>query len=387
MGIYSNSASFMQLVVSGELPSASRFEFLSQALTGRAFNAIDETNDERSEGWVRTDLTDNNLFDIPGAFMRGEYLFFSYRRDQRKIPGSALKSHIAKAEREYLEKRPELKRVPKREREEIKDRVRLQLLAKTVPSQTVIDMVWDVNTGRALIFTASAKEVDLVCELFNKTFENMRLQAISPYDRVKNLVSADLQNSLAAENQATSEALVDLVNSNTWLGQDFLAWLLFSGLNGGQFKVAADGTLDKGMAFSAWIDTKIQLQGAGEGGPQKVVCSGSQDKYVEAKAAMNIGKNISGATVYLEHEENQWKFSLDAEYFAFRSFKCPAVKIEREGVEEASEREGAFYEKLYLIGYGSQLLDSLLIDFATARLTPSWPNIKASMLSWLDGEE
>ena len=385
MGVYANTVSFAQYRINGDLPQQERFEWLSAALQGRLFTSIEQSAEEQAEGWTCTDRPDDPAFGAPGEFMRDRYLFFTYRRDQRRIPAALLKSHIGRAEGEYLAKRPELKRPPKREREEIKERVRLGLLTRALPAPATVDIVWQQDNAILTLFSASAKAMERFEELFSKSFENMRPQVVYPYRRALGLLDEAGQQQLVALNQAGSESALDEIQSNRWLGEEFLLWLLQSGLEGGNFRVQVAGSYDKGTPFSAWIDDRIQLQGGGEGGPQKVAVSGSQDSYLEARSALSIGKAISSAAIYLEKDELQWRFVLNAELFTFGAFKCPPVKVEREGVEELSERESAFYERMYLLEAGLQMFDSLLLAFLTERLGAGWAERQQQISAWLEG--
>ncbi len=385
MGVYSNTVSFAQYRVNGDLPQQERFEWLSAALQGRIFTSIEQSAEEQAEGWTCTDRPDDPAFEASGAFMRDRYLFFTYRRDQRRIPAALLKSHIGRAEGEYLAKRPELKRPPKREREEIKERVRLGLLTRTLPAPATVDLVWQQDSALLNLFSTSAKTMERFEELFAKSFENVRPQLIYPYRRAQGLLDEAGQQQLAALNQAGSESVLDEIQSNRWLGEEFLLWLLQAGLEGGSFRAQVAGPYDEGTPFSAWIDDRIQLQGGGEAGPQKVAVSGSQDSYLEARSALKSGKTISSAAIYLEKDELQWRFVLNAELFTFGAFKCPPVKLEREGVEELSERESAFYERMYLLEAGLQMFDSLYLAFLTERIGAGWAERQQQISAWLEG--
>jgi len=388
MGVYSNTVSFAQYRVIGELPQQQElFEWLSVALQGRMFQSIEESAEEQAEGWTCTDATDHPDFAAPAEFWRDRYLFFTYRRDQRRIPSALLKSHIGRAEGDYLTKRPELKRAPKREREEIADRIKLSLLTKTLPAPSTVDLSWHLDNGLLTLFSSSAKTMERFEELFNKSFENLRPQLIYPYSRAMALLDDAGKQQLVAANMATSDAALDEIQSNCWLGEEFLLWLLQSGLENGGFRVCTKGHFDHGTPFSAWIDDRIQLQGGGESGPQKVAVTGSQDKYLEARSALKTGKAINSAAIHLEKEELQWRFTLNAELFTFSSFKCPPVKVEREGVEDLSERESAFYERMYLLESGLQMFDSLLLLFLQQRLGSEWNTRQQEIAAWLEGEQ
>lgn len=386
MGVYSNTVSFAQYRVNGEMPREERFEWLSSALKGRIFKSIEESAEEQSEGWTCTDAPDEPAFSSPSEFWRDRYLFFTYRRDQRRIPSALLKSHIGRAEGEYLAKRPELKRPPKRERDDIKDRVRLGLLTRALPSPSTVDIVWHQDSGLLTLFSASSRSMERIEELFGKTFEHIKPQFVYPYARAKALLDPVGQERLAALSQAGSDSALDEIQNNRWLGEEFLLWLLHGGLEGGDFRVNLEGHYDQGTPFSAWIDERIQLQGGGEGGPQKVAVSGSQDSYLEARLALRSGKSISSAAVYIEKDELQWRFVLNAELFTFGSFRCPPVKIEREGVENISERESAFYERMFLLEAGLQMFDSLFLAFLEQRTGDAWAERKAVISAWLERE-
>jgi len=387
MGVYANTVSFAQYRIQGEVPQEDRFHWLSSALTGRLFQSIEDSAEEQSEGWTCTDAPDESVFDVPQRCWRDRYLFFSYRRDQRRIPGALLKSHVGRAEGEYLAKRPELKRPPKREREEIAERIKLQLLARTLPAPSTTDLVWQLEQGVVTLFSSSAKAMERFEELFGKSFENLRPQLIYPYSRAQGLLDEAAGEQLALLNQAGSEAALEEIQGNRWLGEEFLLWLLHAGLEGEGFRVAATGHFENGTPFAAWIDDRIQLQGGGEGGPQKVAVSGIQDRYLEARSALKSGKAISSAAIHIEKDELQWRFVLNAELFTFSSFKCPPVKIEREGVEELTERESAFYERMYLLEAGLQMFDSLLLQFLRQRLGDGWPTRVVEINAWLEGEQ
>ncbi len=387
MGVYANTVSFVQYRVEGELPQQERFTWLTTALTGRIFRSIEESAEEQSEGWTCTDRPDAPGFEAPADCWRDRYLFFSYRRDQRRIPTALLKSHLGRAEGEYLAKRPELKRPPKREREEMAERVKLSLLARALPVPSTIDLVWQPDEGLLTLFSASSKVMERFEELFCKSFEGARLQLVYPYKRARALLNEADQALLAAQNQAGSESALDEIQSNCWLGEEFLLWLLHGGLEGEQFRVCVPGAFDAGTPFAAWIDDRIQLQGGGEAGPQKVAVTGSQDRYLEARSALRSGKSISSAAIHIEKDELQWRFVLSAELFSFGSFKCPPVKVEREGVEELSERESAFYERMYLLEAGLQMFDSLLHSFLQARLGQGWTERRQEIAAWLEGEQ
>ncbi len=390
MGVYANTVSITQFSITGELPKDDQFQWFSQKLSDRGFQSIENSAEESSEGWVQVDRPDDADFDAPSDFWRENYVVFSLRKDQRKIPAAVLKSHTGREEGAFLAQHPNLRRTPKNKREEIKEQVQMRLLIKCLPVPSSVDLVWDQRSNVLTLYSLGTKVIERFEDLFRKSFEGFSPVIIHPFARARMLLEGQMLDKLEAANQAGSDAVVSMIRDNQWLGWDFLLWLLQRGVNGeGEFGICRPGHFAAGERFSVWIDDRIQLQGGGEeGGIQKVTVSGSQDSYLEAISALKGGKRITSATIYMEKDENQWKLTLKGDTFGFASFKCPQVRIERDAtVEEMSERESVFYERMYLTEQGIQMFDSLFTAFLQERLTEDWNLRLQTIQAWLDGKE
>lgn len=389
MGVYANTVSIIQFTVSGDLPKNDMFLWFSEKLSARGFQSIENSAEESSEGWTLVDRPDDAVFEVPSDFWRDHYLVFSLRRDQRTVPSAVLKSHAGREEGAFLAQHPNLRRTPKNKRAEIKEQVQQRLLSRCLPVPSCVDVVWDQKAGILTLFSLGSKAVERFEELFRKTFEGFSPVVIHPFARARMLLTGPMLECLEKANQANSDAVTALIRDNQWLGWDFMLWLLHHGVNGeGDFPVSCAGNFSAGERFSAWIDDRIQFQGGGEeGGIQKVSVSGSQDSYLEAISALKGGKRITSATVCMEKDENLWKLTLKGETFGFASFKCPQVRIEKDAtVDEVSEREAAFYERMFLLEQGVQLFDSLFTTFLRERLSEGWAGRLAVIQEWLDGK-
>jgi hypothetical protein len=389
MGVYANTVSITQFTVSGDLPKNDQFKWFSEKLSARGFQSIENSTEESSEGWTQVDRPDEAAFEVPSDFWRDNYLVFALRRDQRKIPSAVLKSHAGREEGAFLAQHPNLRRTPKNKRTEIKELVQMRLLTRCLPVPSSVDVVWDQRSGVLTLFSLGGKAIERFEELFRKTFEGFSPVIIHPFARARMLLEGPLLEGLEKANQANSDAVTALIRDNQWLGWEFMLWLLQRGINGeGEFAVSCPGNFSAGERFSAWIDDRIQFQGGGEeGGIQKVSVSGSQDSYLEAISALKGGKRITSATVCMEKDENLWKLTLKGETFGFASLKCPQIRIEKDAtVDEVSEREAAFYERMYLLEQGVQLFDSLFAAFLNERLSDGWAGRLATIQKWLDGK-
>jgi hypothetical protein len=389
MGILSNTVNICNFRVEGDLPpSTDLFQWASERLASDGFKPIDQGAAELSVGWVQVDDHRDSGFSVPATFWRDHYLVFTLRRDQRRIPAALLKAYQQVAEHEYLSANPGLNRVPKQKREELRDAVRASLLAKTLPVPSTWDAVWDTRSGILTFTTLTTPIVELFETQFKKTFDGLRLVAIHPYARAEQVIDEAFVPTLHKANQASTQAALDLIKANRWIGWDFLLWLLFRTLNeSSEYRVNRPGVCPENEPFTAYLDNRLVLFCESENGIQKITAAGPQDHFSEVRAALSAGKRIMEATIHLEKDELLWKTTLKGEMFHFGSFKAPSVRIEKDNtVDEISERESVFYERMYVLEQGMQLFDSLFAAFLDLRLGDGWSDEQKRIDEWLEGE-
>jgi hypothetical protein len=388
MGILSNTVSICQFRVVGDIPAGDFFSWVSGLLSANSFRSIDQGTDELSIGWVTPDDHRTTDFNVPASFWRDNYLFLTLRQDKRAIPGALLRSRQREAEEDFLAANPGLSRLPKQKREELRDAVRGALLQRTLPVPSTIDAVWDTRSGILTLATIGSKSVDLFDTLFKKTFEGFRLLAVHPFARAERVIAPEASEALLTANMASTESVLDLIRSNQWLGRDFLLWVTYRTLNASsEYRVCRPGPATAGEAFAAYVNDRMVLCGSGDEGAQKITASGPQDRFGEVRMALRTGKALTEGTIYLEKGEHAWKLTLKGEMFHFASFKGPKVKEERDaGVDEMSEREALFFERMYVLETGLQMFDSLYAAFLEIRLGTGWEGETAGIDSWLSEE-
>jgi hypothetical protein len=387
MGIISNTVSMRQYRVEGSLPKGDLFQWASELLATHAFRSIDNTLEETSWGWVHIHEHQETGFEDPHAFLRDRYLALTLRLDQRKLPSALVKARRAKAEEEFLEANPGFKRVPKNQKEELRERVKIALFSKVLPVPSTYDAVWDTKTGTLIFASLGKKVIELFEGHFHKTFQGMRLILIHPYSRAESVLPKELIPALRKANQTTADDVVSLMEENKWIGWDFLLWLMYRTKNSGaKYEINRPGLLEKGATFISYLNNRIMLKDdKGEGG--KITIVGPQTKFREARMALREDKKITEAAVYMEKDEQTWKLILKGETFDFASFKCPPVKLERdEEVDEISEREAIFFERMSLLEQGLQKFDSLFSSFLQDRLDKEWTKKKKQMENWVASE-
>jgi hypothetical protein len=385
MGILANSASICVFQLQGVVPGEDLSGWAAERLAKNRFRPIELSADEISAGWVHLDDFRLNSFDSPATFQRDHYLAFSLRCDRRRVPAALLKTHLRKAEEDFLTANPGFQKVPKRKREELAEAVRNALLSRSLPIPAVYDAVWDTRSGKILFASLGTKAIELFETLFKQTFEGARLIPVHPFSRAREVIDPRLLPALERANRASSDAVVDQIRGNSWLGTDFLNWLMYRSMNQGQhFLVSRGGPTGAGESFVAFVDERLILQGEGEFGRQKITVTGPQDHFGEVITALRHGKQISEAVLFLEKDANSWKMSLKGESFNFASLRTPPVKLEKDDtLEPEIERQALFFEKIFLLEGCFQLFDSLYAAFLEERLGREWEEKAAAIRQWI----
>jgi hypothetical protein len=139
------------------------------ALRDQAFHAIDDTPTEaESSGWVSPwDPTGRDLREEDVRF--GARLALAIRLDKKRVPGSLVKIHALaeeRAEREALG----VEHLPKKKRQEIRQRVEADLLARALPSVALHQVFIDSLRRIVLLQGTSDRVATTMVQLFQRTF-------------------------------------------------------------------------------------------------------------------------------------------------------------------------------------------------------------------------
>jgi len=386
MGILANTLSFCQFRVEGAALPADLASWAGESLRKKAFRSIEHSTEEESIGWVELLDNQSSEFASPQSFHKDRFLAFSLRKDQRRLPAALIRRGVQKRSEAFLQEHPGLKRVPKGKKEEILDLVRGELLARTFPVPAIYDAVWDLDSNRVYFAGLNAKLIELFENLFKTSFEGLRLVSVHPMNRAESLLDEAGRKLLAAADRSGAQSVLDQMRENRWLGTDFLLWLLFETLCGsGDYATVTPGFELEGHRFAGYLNDRLVLVGGGDEGVQKITAAGPQDRFHEVRTALAGGKEITEATLYLEKAEESWKLNLKAESFHFGSFRCPSVTLEKDDrVNEDSEKEAVFLERMLLLEQGLQCFDSLFATFLKLRLDEGWPKQAAAVEAWLN---
>jgi hypothetical protein len=358
----------------GNLPPADTAKWIGESLAKNGFKSIEATSEELSIGWVQLDDFQESGFNGAHTFEHQHYFAFSLRRDQRKLPSALLKPYFKQAEENWLAQNPKFRRVPKAQREDLRDAVRSSLFAKSLPTPAIFDVIWDTKANLVSFSSLSTGVVDLFMEEFRKTFKDLRLIPLHPMARAAQVIDDNLKPALAEANQSSNDTVLEQIEANQWLGCDFFLWLMHETMNGtSDYAINQTGPAVNGDGYVAYLNDRLVLAASNENGVQKVTVAGPQDSFNEVRTALQSGKSILEAVLYLEQQEQIWKLTLKGNNFHFASLKSPAVTLEKDDTTDPeAEREAVFYERMFLLETGLQLFNSLFATFLQQRLSGDW---------------
>ncbi|MBI4799702.1 MAG: recombination-associated protein RdgC [Desulfarculus sp.] len=185
MGLFKGAVSLSRYQVACEVKGF--WDFVDRRVRANLFVDIDDSTEEISVGWCSAhDALDTEKTWLAYAGYRLEpHLVLGMRVDRRRVPGALLRKlhrqEVAKA-RALREGRP----LSRTEREDLKEKARLDLLLRTVPSTVLVEVVWDTKRGELWVATASRGLLDYFEDLFRRTFDAV------PVPRIPWLLAGEL---------------------------------------------------------------------------------------------------------------------------------------------------------------------------------------------------
>lgn len=357
MGLIKGNFSFMQFAVEGQLPQAFT-SFINNRIKGNSFREARNSTEEKRMGWVS--LTDILDADFENAnYTLGDYLIFSLRIDRKLVSPKLMKIRLMEEQRRFLAEHSQT-RIGKSMNEALKEKVKLELMAKNDPVPSFYDVLWALGQNKVYFSSLSDKVADDFIDLFKKTF-SLQLKRILPHEYP-----------LALKNKTEGDVAADDLSL---IGREFLTWLWFkSEERNGHI------ALSKTEEVELHLLKRIALE-AGEGEySQGVVCSGLHAELKEGKEAIRQGKKVKEAGVKLHRDQNEWEFNFKADNFYFQSLKMPVVDWQ----ETPEDPSASLLERIYLIENAVKTIDQLFDIFLALRFSADWTEKEKPLLNkWL----
>ncbi|HQP36068.1 MAG TPA: recombination-associated protein RdgC [Polyangiaceae bacterium] len=178
MGALKGSITYSRFYVQGELPENFANGYMRR-IRNRMFEPLTPDSDDPTHwGWCSiADPFDLEL-DQEKVFFNA-YLNLGLRIDRWSVPAPLVKAQLAQATKAVLEKKGR-ERLSRAEKEELKSVVVRKLRKQLLPAMKVIDLSWNTETGVVRFWSRSKKSVEMLHEMFEKTF-GLKLLPHGPY--------------------------------------------------------------------------------------------------------------------------------------------------------------------------------------------------------------
>ena len=360
MGLMKGTITFSRYRIQESLPGNFQ-EFIRRQIKRFAFRELSMGSEEQSSGWTSLENPLDSQFEY-GDYAVGDYLIFSFRLDRKKVPPSLMKIKYLEAEKKALGTKAK-KFLSRGEKEELKERIHLELLGKTYPVPSFFDVCWSLSGGWVIFGSLSPKATEEFEKLFKKSF-NLTLSPLVPWDpqhadRTLAEKMGTLKDGVFLNPQSPEQGKA----GPPLLGREFLTWLWFkSEERGGAVQIP--GTGDVEISFAR----RLALESGGGEYSESIVCQGLHAGLREGKAALQEGKKVKEARIQVGAGAEKFEFTLKADSFQFQTLRLP------EGIEEEEETDkgGQLLERIYLVEKALKAMDQLFSAFLKRRLSPQW---------------
>jgi DNA recombination-dependent growth factor C len=369
MGIQSASATFTRFYVEDPV----RKDFWGAVEKGLKAGSLKDITEGHSQsaGFSSWDDLFDTSFDF-ASYHKAEYVAFHFRLDQRKVPPILLKQYTRIAFQEYRDEH-EGKWPGRKEKQRIRDDVLLQLMDRTLPKPSACQIVWNTQRQWMLMGTTSKRMLDASWEHLES---HLQLHAI-PLFHVRwalRLLSPQGRERAVLTSLVSPESH-DAFFEGRFLGYEFLTWLWF-------LSETADGKirLEDGREAEVHLGDHLNLS-LPDDGNERVICTTQASDLHEARTALQHGKLVDEAQLFIKMGENEYFLRLDTNLWAVRGLRTP--KQMKDQVEE--DLDGLFLEKMYFLEEVFACLDALYGQFLSLRLNPEWDaKTKPHLKKWFN---
>ncbi len=359
MSFESGTVSFRIFHLSQPLSTESIQQFAKQAAPSIEFL----TGSQPVEGWVTgRHLLDRNINE-DSAMVAG-CLRLTLMKAERVIPPALLRAECKMEELAEMQARG-VAYLRRNERSAIKKQVTERLLPQMPPTLTGIDWTAKPDTHTLYATALSEKQLDAFALHFRQT-TSMHPEPLTPETWATLLAGRDCRNL----SPTSFSPDMDDTTAEAQVGRDFLTWLwFFSEACGGQIET------DEGVA-GILVEGPLAFAFEGAGAHETVLRKGQPVISSEAKTALVCGKKLRSARLTITLGDQEWKCTLDADSFTFRSVRLP--KGETVGAEEM------FLDRFLCIERMQTILDSFYKRFLQERLDPEeWPAVRHTIHDWV----
>jgi hypothetical protein len=360
MAFESGSLSFRIFMLPSDLPGDLISRFHRHAAPPLQFSLTENT----LQGWVTgRHLLDRNITE-DSAYV-ASCLRLTLMKADRVIPPALLRAECKMEELAEMQAKgvPYLRR---NERSAIKKQVTERLLPQMPPVLTGID--WTALPDSRYIYATALSDKQL--DAFGLHFRNttgVHPEALTPETMAAVLAGKDCRNIASV----SFSPEMDDSAAELRIGRDFLTWLWF-------FAEACGGEMEiEGESATILVEGPLSFAFEGAGAHETVLRKGQPTISAEAKTALLAGKKLRSAKLTIVMHEQEWKFTLDADTFAFRSVSLPKG-------EEIIGPEEKFLDRFHAVERLRMIMTAFYQRFLKDRLDEKeWLAVSKTIHQWV----
>ena len=172
MGLLKGSMTVRRYEILDEEPPDDFLERYTDVFSDKAFNgSLNVAHESEYKGWtlirnfLETDFSDSSKWYFEG------YIFANFRIDKKKVPAKLFRAKVQQEMDIWKEEQIQDK-VPGKVRAEIKERISIELLVKTLPTIKTVEWCWNIVDGYVLFYSTSNSVNDAFFGLFLRNFWN-----------------------------------------------------------------------------------------------------------------------------------------------------------------------------------------------------------------------
>lgn len=192
MGVWSGNLSYNRYYVEGDVDGEFPRDWLLERVNHMSIPTLTvEAEDEQVIGWCNVENILSTEFSSENFFYN-QYILFAMRIDSWKLPPALFKARLQEAEREYREETGK-ERLTKREKDQLKLKIRMEMKRQSLPSIVAYDVCWDWHNKVLRLWSLSSRINTMFLEHFEKSFSGVQLAHQSPYTMAERLQLEETQ--------------------------------------------------------------------------------------------------------------------------------------------------------------------------------------------------
>lgn len=151
------------------------FQWILERVQKAFISPIDLDDSREDASGFCHPFTGESKIDNPHALIYENVFLFGMRSDKKKIPATYMKLQLRAAldalGHEKEDAHGSVKKVGKKIRESVRDRLKEELLKNTLPSVRLIEILWNLKLNQICLTSASSSVVAEFEKLFTEAFE------------------------------------------------------------------------------------------------------------------------------------------------------------------------------------------------------------------------